>query len=180
VIDRCVTLSRVSVVSRSSLIYRHPPWSRLVCLSDFLVEVVKGWVDLVNNGMLHLTKGFVLQWLLQHSLHGEVQSWDLSRCSVDVIGSMTHLVIVTDGMQSCINCPVVLWTVAFSALTLLVGQQEGHPACKKLSGGQLAWLSLWDELQMICIWPSWCHCHSLSLAVVNPDWFYLSGTGSLG
>ena len=24
---------------------------------------------------------------------------------------------------------------AFSALTLLVEQQEGHPACKKLSGG---------------------------------------------
>jgi len=30
---------------------------------------------------------------------------------------------------------------AFSALTLLVGRQEGHPACKKLSGGMLAWLS---------------------------------------
>jgi len=29
-------------------------------------------------------------------------------------------------------------TVAFSALTLLVGRQEGHPACKKLSGGVLA------------------------------------------
>jgi len=26
-------------------------------------------------------------------------------------------------------------------LTLLVGQQEGHPACKNLSGGMLAWLS---------------------------------------
>jgi len=26
----------------------------------------------------------------------------------------------------------------FSALTLLVGRQEGHPACKKLSGGMLA------------------------------------------
>ena len=25
---------------------------------------------------------------------------------------------------------------------LLVGRQEGHPACKKLSGGVLAWLSL--------------------------------------
>jgi len=24
-------------------------------------------------------------------------------------------------------------------LTLLVGRQEGHPACKKLSGGVLAW-----------------------------------------
>jgi len=30
----------------------------------------------------------------------------------------------------------------FSALTLLVGRQEGHPACKKLSGGVLAWLSV--------------------------------------
>jgi len=28
-----------------------------------------------------------------------------------------------------------------SALMLLVGQQEGHPACKKLSGGVLVWLS---------------------------------------
>jgi len=34
-----------------------------------------------------------------------------------------------------------LFTIAFSALTLLVGWQEGHPACKKLSGGVLAWLS---------------------------------------
>jgi len=30
--------------------------------------------------------------------------------------------------------------IAFSALMLLVGRQEGHPACKKLSGGMLAWL----------------------------------------
>jgi len=37
--------------------------------------------------------------------------------------------------------PSVLF--AFSALTLLVGRQEGHPACKKLSGGMLVWLSAW-------------------------------------
>jgi len=36
---------------------------------------------------------------------------------------------------------------AFSALTLLVGRQEGHPACKKLSGEVLAWLSVWSEMQ---------------------------------
>jgi len=45
---------------------------------------------------------------------------------------------------------------AFSALTLLVGRQEGHPAvpaCKKLSGGVLAWLSVWSKVQA-CIWPS--------------------------
>ena len=55
---------------------------------------------------------------------------------------------------------------AFSALTLLVGRQEGHPARKKLSGGVLAWLSVLSEVQT-CIWPSWCHCHSLSFAPVK-------------
>jgi len=44
-------------------------------------------------------------------------------------------------------------SVSFSALTLLVGRQEGHSACKKLSGGVLAWLSVWNEVQT-CIWPS--------------------------
>ena len=72
---------------------------------------------------------------------------------------------------------------AFCALTLLVGRQEGHPASataarKKLSGGVLAWLSVWSEVQT-CIWPSWCHCHSLFLASVKsrlvlPFWYRLS------
>jgi len=43
--------------------------------------------------------------------------------------------------------------LAFSALMLLVGRQEGRPACKKLSGGVLAWLSVWSEVHT-CIWPS--------------------------
>jgi len=61
----------------------------------------------------------------------------------------------------CLQCA---WKVAASsALTLLVWRQEGHTACKKLSGGMPAWLSVWSEVQT-CIWPSCCHCHSLSLA----------------
>jgi len=35
----------------------------------------------------------------------------------------------------CLPCLLV---IAFSALMLLVRRQEGHPACKKLSGGVLA------------------------------------------
>ena len=67
---------------------------------------------------------------------------------------------------------------AFSALTLLVGRQEGHPACKKLSGGVLVWLSVWSKV-LTCICPSWCHCHSLSLASVKsrlvlPFWYRLT------
>jgi len=34
----------------------------------------------------------------------------------------------------------------YHALMLLVGRQEGHPACKNLSGGVLAWLSVWSEV----------------------------------
>ena len=36
----------------------------------------------------------------------------------------------------------ILGTVYVPSVTLLVGRQEGHPACKKLSGGVMAWLSL--------------------------------------
>jgi len=38
--------------------------------------------------------------------------------------------------------------IVFSALMLLVGQQEGHPGCKKQSGGVLAWLSVWNEVDL--------------------------------
>ena len=40
-----------------------------------------------------------------------------------------------------------------SALTLLVGRQEGHPASKKLSGGVLAWLSVWSKVQTCQLMP---------------------------
>jgi len=43
--------------------------------------------------------------------------------------------------------------ICFSALTLLVGQQEEHPACKKLSGAVLTWLSVWSKVQTY-VWPS--------------------------
>ena len=70
-------------------------------------------------------------------------------------------------LPGCV-CTCIFWLyfAAFSALTLLVGRQEEHLACKKLSGGVLAWLSVWSEVQT-CIWPSWCHWHSLSLASVK-------------
>ena len=42
----------------------------------------------------------------------------------------------------------VVSAVAFSALTLLVGRQEGHPAYKNLSGEVLAWLSVWGKCRL--------------------------------
>jgi len=46
------------------------------------------------------------------------------------------------------------YSVAFSVLTLLVGRQEEHPACKKMSDEILVWLSVCSEVQIVCVWPS--------------------------
>jgi len=74
-------------------------------------------------------------------------------------------------------------TYAFSALTLLVGWQEGHPACKKLSGGMLAWLFLGQgaDLHMARLMPLQLtiSCSSKSRLVL-PCWFYLPGAGLPG
>jgi len=53
----------------------------------------------------------------------------------------------------CVYLCATSYGSAFSAVMLLVGRQEGNPACKKLSGGVLAWLSVWSEVQT-CIRPS--------------------------
>jgi len=65
---------------------------------------------------------------------------------------------------------------AFSALTLLVGRQEGHPTCKKLSGvgaGVVFCLARGADLHMAQLMP-------LPLTVSCSSWIYLSGTGSPG
>ena len=56
---------------------------------------------------------------------------------------------------SCVSLPSVLWRC-------WLGGRKGIRPVKNLSGGALAWLSVWSEVQT-CTWPSWCHCHSLFL-----------------
>jgi len=58
----------------------------------------------------------------------------------------------TENITEILYTHWLLLDFAFSVLPLLVEQQEGHPASKKLSG-VLGWLSVCSEVQ-ICIWPS--------------------------
>ena len=67
-------------------------------------------------------------------------------------------VVITFILLGCIAVPSVLWRC-------WLGGRKGIRPVKKLSGGVL-WLSVWSKVQT-CIWPSWCHCHSLSLASVK-------------
>jgi len=88
----------------------------------------------------------------------------LERChAVDIGYQVKHALLALPYASLCICRASVRLSVAANsiataglllfALTLLVGRQEGHPASKKLSGGVLAWLSVWSEVQT-CIWPS--------------------------
>ena len=71
-----------------------------------------------------------------------------SYCMLSTVVHYSSLSKVTVDM-----CSGGIMLNSFSALTLLVGRQEGHPACKKLSGGVLMWLSVWSKV-LTCIWPS--------------------------
>jgi len=66
-------------------------------------------------------------------------------CSSKIQIGFTFLVPAYPG---CPGKEAVKWL-----LLLLLGRQEGHPACKKLSFGVLAWLSAWSEVQT-CTWRS--------------------------
>jgi len=68
--------------------------------------------------------------------------------------------------------------MAFSALTLLVGRQEGHPACKKLSkpgAGVVICLERGADLHTAQLMPL-----PLTVSCFSEIQFYLSGTGSPG
>jgi len=42
------------------------------------------------------------------------------------------------------------------------------------------WLSVWSEVQIVCIWSSWCHCipnRRHLFPHLHPYWFYLFGSG---
>ena len=63
------------------------------------------------------------------------------------------------------------------ALTLSVGWQDEHLACKELSDEVLALLSVWSEVQMTWIWSNWCHCHLVISLLIKSRIVCPSGTG---
>jgi len=76
--------------------------------------------------------------LVQNRFYAVASGYGISSISVSVPSLLTLL-------HECESSCVLVYfngrysfVQAFSALTLLVGWQEGHPACKKLSGGVLA------------------------------------------
>jgi len=121
-----------------------PRWSILALVSLGLACVVIGLVVAVLQITQRRPHSLVLASLLIGTMRSCVYSRHFSRTPRALsLYPATHVNYVSR----------MLVPSAFSALTLLVGRQEGQPACKKQSGGVLAWLSVWSKMQT-CILPN--------------------------
>jgi len=136
------------------------------------VALNKGAVAICCFCLLWITFSWVPFW---YSLSTVVESYLDIMCTGVCQSCKPVVAIFNDVLMWNCFLSLLSWNQCFNALTLLVGWQEGHPACKKLSSGVLAWLSVSSEVQT-CIWPSGFHRHSLSLASVKsrlvlPLWY---------
>ena len=127
-------------------------------LTDWLNAVLSAW-EHTHTQPFYGSVEFVLdnpgEPVPEETLTHSHSSWSSNRpCLTSMQHTASH---TTTAVQSPSHCQwyiligykclriyiliVLFCSHSFSALMLLVGRQEGHPACKKLSGGMLAWLS---------------------------------------
>ena len=115
----------------------------------------------------------------QHqSTEGSIKTLKLLDCVILVYPPILNYTIIANFMQCSFTFVANLQYLPSALWHCWLGGRKGIRPVKKLSGGVLAWLSVWGEVQ-ICIWPSLSHCYWLSLAAVNPDWFYQNGSAFL-
>ena len=110
-------------------------------------------------------------WILlkQETVSGSGDSWAICKSAPRsrqiTMPAPHHSSFLQAGCPSCHNILTkhldknrhrseILLFRAFSALTLLVGCQEEHLACKKTSDEVLVSLSVWSKVQIVCIWSS--------------------------
>jgi len=101
--------------------------------------------------------------------HWQSFHWNFTRCSLrQVIHSrLSNAYSVISYYNDC----------ASSALALLVGRQEGHPACKNWV--VVCWRGYLSGVRCrLAYGPADATATHCLLLQWNPDWFYLSGTGS--
>ena len=133
--------------------------STLIITSQFMFHVA-GWeaVVCVCRVSVCLQLGSCCSWKLSAEEHrGEPSADEEADAHLTERVSIVVLLVWLLNMSS-----------SFSALTLLVGRHEGYPACKNSIGEVLVWLSVWSEVQMTCIWSSWCHCYSATSSSLAP------------
>jgi len=99
------------------------------------------------------------------------------------VGALAYadcVVLIAPSASAMRSMPAICDSFAtdYCALTLLVGRQEGYAACKNLSGGVLAWLSVYGVRCRLAYGPADAtatHClASLKSRFVLPFWYRLT------
>jgi len=70
--------------------------------------------------------------------------WGIFKETSAVCSTSCILVYTAQSLTVSFFSSLGMVVTLFVIFPVLVGRQEGHPACKKLSGGVLAWLSVWS------------------------------------
>ena len=112
----------------------------------------------------------MLQYLLDRS--------NLITITNSFIEEEKRITVITDYCSESNFCRLTVREIPSVLWRCWLGGRKGIRPVKKLSSEVLAWLSVWSEVQT-SIWPSWCHCHKLSLAPVKsrlvlPFWYRLT------
>jgi len=195
-IDHCFSGSAIAHASNytytltqcSALMFNKPAEMDFFVFNREKLLISSNLGILPDNLVIYVIQIFVL--VMTNNVYTELTLVNLQTVPVTAIVLCCNSVLQLL-CSVCVLCIMILLQVfcdkfavlSYSALTLLVGRQEGYPACKKLSCGMLMRLCVWVKVQ-ICIWPSWCHCHSLSCSsksrLILPFWFYRSDAGSPG
>ena len=119
------------------MLHRSSLFVRLFCqLLTLLMPADSGiWITQISMNCLMIV--CVAGWLFQWSSDAveTTQSGDSAQFSLWHLAAVSHLGTPNPAAHDASSSPgfytSAVTTIAFSALTLLVGRQEGHPACKK-------------------------------------------------
>ena len=156
-------------------VFTAPNWTELTCtkLTQLHNALLATRVDVTN-----LIGCRAPVPALQIRTHAFQWSWtELKYSSQTAVLELQPINCVT--LMRVTNNASCIW-VNGSALTLLVGRQEGHPSCKKTEWwgtGMVICLERGADLHMAQLMPL-----PLTVSCFSKiqDWFYLSGTGSPG
>ena len=120
----------------------------------------------------------IMVWILTFGV------FDISHVSCEVFFYITLLASSAVCTQYCIwVCEILICLSTTCILPSVLwccwlGGKKGILPVKNRVVGCWCGLSVWSKVHT-CIWPSWCHCHSLSLASVKsrlvlPFWYWLT------
>jgi len=106
--------------------------------------------------------------------HSEIRNQLCCSMHLNICTSITNMLPINP--LKCINIQIWLPSVPYHCWLGVRKSIRPVKNCDEV----LAWLCVWSEVQMICIWSSWCHCHPIISCFVKiqnriqPFWCWLA------